>query len=252
MRKIIITLILTAGFSSLSLNAQKTLRKPAKKPQKPQTVTTPRKPVRQQQTGTRPNNPAKPQKTQAQSSISLTPSGTINGYEYVDLGLSVKWATCNMGASSPSNYGSYFAWGATTTKSEYIEANSVTYKKYMSDILGDSRYDAARANWGRSWRLPTKAEIEELINQCERKWTTLGGHNGYLVTGPNGKSIFLPAAGWRNGSSLYGVGQYGYYWSSTPYERDTQHAYYLSFYSGYFGSYQNYRYIGFTIRPVSK
>lgn len=133
--------------------------------------------------------------------------GTINGHEWVDLGLSVKWATCNVGASSLSAYGNYYAWGETRTKSEYNYSNSVTYEKSMGDIAGSSQYDAARANWGSSWRLPTKAEFQELINNCTWTWTSQGGHNGYKVTGKNGNSIFLPAAGWRYGSSLYYAGE---------------------------------------------
>ena len=91
--------------------------------------------------------------------------GTISGHEWVDLDLSVKWATTNVGASSPSDYGYYFAWGETSTKSEYTEANSRTRKTSMGDIAGNDAYDAARANWGGTWRLPTKAECEELKNQ---------------------------------------------------------------------------------------
>jgi len=175
----------------------------------------------------------------------------INGHEYVDLGLSVKWATCNVGADTPSDYGDYFAWGETTTKSEYTEENSVTLESLMGDISGDSLYDAAYDNWGGTWRLPTKAEIDELVDKCEHKWTTQGGHNGYLVTGPNGNSIFLPAAGWRYGSSLGGVGEYGNYWSSTPNESDTQYAFSLNVNSGDFCRYWFSRYGGRTVRPVS-
>lgn len=140
----------------------------------------------------------------------------INGHEYVDLGLSVKWATCNVGANKPEDYGNYYAWGETSTKSSYTSDNSKTYGKLMNDIKGNSQYDAARANWGGSWRLPTKAELEELEDKCTWEWTKHNGVKGYKVTGPNGNSIFLPAAGYRNGSSLYGVGSKGYYGSSTP------------------------------------
>uniref|UniRef100_UPI0025B2398C PEGA domain-containing protein n=2 Tax=uncultured Muribaculum sp. TaxID=1918613 RepID=UPI0025B2398C len=88
-----------------------------------------------------------------------TTGNTINGHEYVDLGLSVKWAACNVGASSPEDYGNYYAWGETATKAEYTESNSKTYGKTMGDISGNPQYDAARANWGGTWRLPTKAEF---------------------------------------------------------------------------------------------
>ena len=180
-------------------------------------------------------------------------SGTINGYDYVNLGLSVKWATCNVGASSPSGYGNYYAWGETSTKSTYTSENSKTYgnSSYNYDIGGKSSLDAARANWGGTWRLPTKAEFQELIDKCTWTWTTQGGHNGYRVTGPNGNSIFLPAAGYR-GESLYNVVSSGYYWTSSPLESDSNYAFYLYFYSGYHNVYNFYRYWGYTVRPVSE
>lgn len=144
-------------------------------------------------------------------------SGCINGHDYVDLGLSVKWATCNVGANSPSDYGSYYAWGETSTKSTYTEKNSKTYgKKKMVDIKGDSRHDAARANWGGSWRLPTREEMQELVDKCTWTWTTQGGHSGYKVTGPNGNSIFFPTAGFRSDERLFHANLVGDYWSSIP------------------------------------
>ncbi len=180
-------------------------------------------------------------------------TGSLNGHEYVDLGLpsGLKWATCNVGAASPEKDGDYFAWGETTTKSEYTSSNSATYGKSMTDISGNAAYDAARANWGGTWRLPTSAEIDELINNCTWTWTTQGGHKGYRVTGPNGNSIFLPAAGYRNESSLLYAGSYGSYWSSTPRESGTNSSYELCFDSGgrSRGSYS--RYCGRSVRPVS-
>ena len=187
-----------------------------------------------------------------QAASQTVSTGTINGHKYVDLGLSVKWADRNVGAGSPSDYGSYFAWGETSTKSEYTEANSVTYEKDFGDIRGNSQYDAARANWGSSWRLPTKAECQELVDKCKWVWTTQGSHNGYKVTGPNGNSIFLPAAGCRNGSSLYFAGEDGYCWSSTPLESDARYAYYLYFGSGSHLVYWYDRSFGRSVRPVSE
>ncbi len=175
-------------------------------------------------------------------------------HEYVDLGLSVKWATCNVGASSPEGYGNYYAWGETTTKSEYTSNNSVTYGNSSIDsIAGNAQYDAARANWGGSWRLPTKAEIQELFDNCTHKWTTQNGVKGRLFTSKkNGNSIFLPAAGYRYGSSLDYAGERGYYWSATPYESYGYDAYYLFFYSGSADVRGWYRYLGRSVRPVSE
>ena len=177
----------------------------------------------------------------------------INGHEYVDLGLpsGLKWATCNVGANKPEDYGNYYAWGETSTKSLYT-SNSKTYGKQMYDIKGNSQYDAARANWGGTWRLPTKAELEELNNKCTWKWTTQNGVKGYKVTGPNGNSIFLPAAGYRYGSSLKEAGEGGFYWSSTPEENDSHYVYYLGF--GCIGHNldDDRRYFGMSVRPVSE
>ncbi len=92
--------------------------------------------------------------------------GSIAGRDYVDLGLSVRWATRNVGATSITDDGYKFAWGETQTKKVYSEQTSLTYKKKMNDIAGDPRYDAARANWGEPWRMPTRKEFEELINSC--------------------------------------------------------------------------------------
>ena len=177
--------------------------------------------------------------------------GFISGHEYVDLGLSVKWATCNVGASKPEDYGNYYAWGETTTKSSYTESNSKTYGKSMGDIAGNSSYDAARANWGGNWRMPTKAELQELIDKCTWTWTTQNGVKGYKVTSKtNGNSIFLPAAGYRDGSSLDYAGSDGYYWSSAPYEYNDNDAWLLNFDSSDHGMYDYYRYRGRSVRPI--
>ena len=180
-------------------------------------------------------------------------NGQHNGHEYVDLGLSVKWATCNVGATSPEDYGHYFAWGETSPKEKYTEENSLTYGKQMSDISGNAQYDAATANWGGKWRMPTVAELGELHNNCIWTWTTQNGVNGDKVVGPNGNSIFLPAAGYRfYESSLDYAGSDGGYWSSTPDDIDDDYgAHYLDFpsddpYMYYFGG----RYAGLSVRPV--
>ena len=153
---------------------------------------------------------------------------TLNGYTWVDLGLpsGTKWATCNVGATTPEEYGDYFAWGETSTKETYDEDNCPTYGLYMPTLETQGyidsedkltpQYDAATANWGGSWRMPTSSELNELHTNCTWTWTAQNGVNGYKVTGPSGASIFLPAAGARFESSLHNAGSYGSYWSSTP------------------------------------
>ena len=194
--------------------------------------------------------------TEEEDEEGCEPDGEIAGYYYVDLGLpsGVKWATCNVGASSPEDYGDYFAWGETSPKAEYTWENSVTYGEQMSDISGNAQYDAATANWGGSWRMPTKEQMEELVEHCEWEWTQVNGVNGAKVIGPNGSCIFLPAAGCRYGSSLYYYGDNGFCWSSTPsdYYND-KNAYSLLFDTGleYAGWTENRSY-GFTVRPITE
>ena len=182
--------------------------------------------------------------------VSFTTLENPKEYEYVDLGLpsGLKWATHNIGATSPEEYGDYFAWGEVFTKDEYTEANSFTYGKPMDDISG-TEYDAATINWGGDWRMPTKTEMQELIDHCTWTWTTQKGVYGYKVTSKtNGNSIFLPAAGYRTGTSPNNAGRVGYYWSSSS--RDTQNANHLSTYSSSFSVDDYSRYYGYSIRPV--
>ena len=196
-------------------------------------------------------------------------SKTINGHEYVNLGLSVKWATCNVGASKPEEYGGYYAWGEPEEKSNYDWS---TYKwcngsydsqtKYCTDSYYgtvdnnttlDPEDDVAHVKWGGTWRMPTFDEQKELLNNCTWKWTTQNGVNGYKVTGPNGNSIFLPAAGYRYGTVLSNSGIYGNYWSCSLDEGSSNNAYYLNFKSSvYFDWFNSYRYYGLSVRPVSK
>ena len=186
-------------------------------------------------------------------------TGIINGYGYVDLGLSVKWATVNIGATLPADYGSYYAWGETTIKDEYNDYNSVTYGESIENFAGDATYDAATANWGSSWRMPTSSEFRELLADCTWTWTTRENYygmeiNGYLVEGTNGNSIFLPAAGYRAGSSLHqGIGTSGRYWSSSPNSTESCR-YACGLYSDSdrhnMDSYI-YRNYGMSVRPVS-
>ena len=192
-------------------------------------------------------------------------STDIAGHEYVDLNLpsGLKWATCNVGASSPEGYGDYFAWGETSPKSSYYKDNCPTYGKDNSwfrsngyiDYSGNltPAHDAARANWGSTWRMPTKAEIDELIENTTTTWTTYNGVYGFLVTSKrNGKSIFLPAAGYCVGMSLDNEGSLGSYWSSTLNESQADLAYDLFFDYGDFVWSSNPRNFDLSIRPVSE
>ena len=164
----------------------------------------------------------------------------------------MKWATCNVGANSPEEYGYYYAWGEVKTKDTYTEESSATYNKSMSDISGKPTYDVARKKWGSSWRLPTRAEFQELQDKCRWECTTQNGKMGYKVTGPNGNSIFLPAAGYRFLSSLNSSGEIGNYWSSTPDESNDDNAYELRFGSSSHFVGWSRRGDGLSVRPVSE
>ena len=176
-------------------------------------------------------------------------TGTENGYKYVDLGLSVKWATCNVGANNPEEYGKYFAWGETYSKS-YYNGSSYTYTDNPTTLPMSA--DAARVNWGGNWRMPTMEELEELCSKCTWSWTTENGVNGYKITSKsNGHYIFLPAAGYRDLGSLYGAGDYGYYWSSSAYGANySTTALFLYFYSTWKDRKNDYKAAGRSIRPV--
>ena len=178
-------------------------------------------------------------------------SGMEAAAEYIDLGLSVKWAACNLGAQRPEQYGSYFAWGETAPKISYNRDNSVTFNKALKDVSGVPDYDAACADRGMPVRIPTNQEISELCERCSWRWTVFNGIGGMIITGPNGSSIFMPAAGFYIGSSLFGDGENGYYWTSTPFSEDEREAHYLDFDKKfyYWGNWMR-RYIGQTIRPV--
>ena len=184
--------------------------------------------------------------------------------EMVDLGLSVKWANMNLGASKPEEYGDYFAWGETDSKDDYSwstyefsNSPSGPFSKYNTDssygtvdnkIVLDAEDDVAHVKLGGNWRMPTDAEWTELQENCTWTWTTQNGSKGRLVTASNGNSIFLPAAGYRYDTTLAREGSYGYYWSSSLATPGA--ARFLRFYSGYVARYSDYRYNGYSIRPV--
>lgn len=185
--------------------------------------------------------------------------------EFVDLGLSVIWRGWNLGANQPEQYGNYYAWGETAPKGNYSwttyfenpygESNEWIGCSITSDIAG-TEYDAATTTLGGVWRLPTKAEMQELIDKCTWEWYEINGVRGFFITGPNSNHIFLPAAGNADGESVSNAGSYGGYWTSTPSDDDSKAtAGNLYFYGS--DSYQLYnnqwsnRYSGRSIRPVS-
>lgn len=189
-------------------------------------------------------------------------------HDAVDLGLSVKWASYNIGASSPEEYGDYFAWGETKSKGtfdwssyKWCQGSSTTMTKYCvisnygnidkKTTLGLDD-DAAHVNWGGSWRMPTVEEQNELYKKCSWVWSTLNGVNGIKVTSKvNGNSIFLPAAGCFEPNGVAGVGTSGYYWSKTLDAESSDDAYYQYFISDMVGRYyDNDRCVGQSVRPV--
>lgn len=194
-------------------------------------------------------------------------------YTAVDMGLSVKWANCNLGAITEIDYGYYYAWGETTPKTnydwstyKYCEGSRNKLTKYCSDIYSGNNYfvdnknildpedDAAQVEWGDDWRMPTLSEINELIDSCTWIWTSKNGVSGYKITsnmpGYTDRFIFLPAAGYREGIGLRSVGVYGCYWCKSLYTQSSE-AKYLFLISGDCGMINHtYRTCGHTVRPV--
>ena len=185
----------------------------------------------------------------------------------IDLGLSVKWACCNVGATKPEEYGGYYAWGETEEKSFYeidhykwYKGSSESYTKYNNDIsygpvdnktVLDPEDDVARVRWGGSWRMPTSAECKELIDNCDTEWTTLNGVSGRKFTSRiNGNSIFLPVAGFHDYDELARVGSHGSYWSSSLSAYDTDDAYGMYFELDYVQMETDRRFYGQSVRPV--
>lgn len=170
--------------------------------------------------------------------------GVINGHEWIDLGLpsGTKWATMNIGASSPSDYGNYYAWGEVRPKEKYTVDN-LSYTGTKIDL----KHDAASANWGAEWRLPTRKELLELINKCIWKWT--GG--GYEVKGPNGNIIFLPAAGCYY-ESLEDRGKQAIYRTSTTYYKELPYQSYTLYFGDFFieKDWCGEPYLGYSVRAV--
>ena len=180
----------------------------------------------------------------------------------IDLGLpsGTKWACCNVGAGTPEGYGGYFAWGETGEKSTYNwDTYQYGYYNYDNDYshlvnigsdIAGTQYDAATANWGSSWQMPSFEQIKELLDNCSSTWTTQNGVNGRIFAGTNGSAIFLPAAGTHWLDDLYDAGSDGYYWSSTLGESRPSNARYLYFNSEEAIRNLNNRGNGRSVRPV--
>ena len=201
--------------------------------------------------------------------------GGLNGHNYVDLGLpsGTLWATCNVGADTPEGYGDYFAWGETTPKTIYYWS-TYKYCKYFSDsddhpltkYCNQSYYgyngftdnltvlqstdDAATANWGSGWCMPTEVQWRELYQNTTNTWTTLNGVNGRLFTAFNGNTLFLPAAGYRWDVDLYVAGSRGYYWLSTLFTNNSYRAWRFYFDSDDYYVSDDIRDGGRSVRPV--
>jgi len=169
----------------------------------------------------------------------------------IDLGLSVKWANCNVGAYYPEQYGGLYGW-ADPTGTKTSSNNNVYPSSNPPPNTCGTKYDIAREKCGGSWRLPTHTEQTELRTQCSWTWTTYHGINGYKVVGPNGNSIFLPAAGCRNGMDIYSQGLGGFYWSGTLCTCYSSIAYGLYFRHSNVYWYYNDRSYGQSVRPVTE
>lgn len=197
--------------------------------------------------------------------------GTYNGHEYVDLGLpsGTLWATCNVGAKKPDGFGDYFAWGEMTIKSTYVwenyqhcNGNYYRLTKYCSDhSYGNNGFtdnltvmqasdDAARANWGIGWRIPSKEQWEELKSNTTVTWTTQNDTDGLLFSAGNGNVLFLPAAGFRYFNGAGSVGSFGFYCSRSLYTERSDMAWCLRFFSDGCKMCSVSREEGLSVRPV--
>lgn len=193
---------------------------------------------------------------------SYTTCPDANHPHMIDLGLpsGTKWACCNVGASTPEGYGNYYAWGETQPKSVYdwdtYQYYNVGWINIGSDIAG-TQYDAATANWGAPWRMPSHALVRELLNNCTSIWTTQNDVSGRKFTGPNGGTIFFPAAGRREDAELIRIGSWGHYWSSVLQidthentDNNSAMAYFLAIYTSNAERAVGSRSYGRSVRPV--
>lgn len=188
--------------------------------------------------------------TEKPSDPTLTPG------DYVDLGLSVKWASCNLGASTPAGKGGYYAWGETSTKTEYSEKNYAYYKEgsgytNIGENIAGTQYDAATVNLGKDWRMPTQDEVQELCDKCTFTYGEVDGVKGYYATGKNGNSIFLPCYGYKTGTWDRSEDQ-GYFWTGSINNDNSYFGVSLWLYNGKpsISHYSASKYEGLQIRPV--
>lgn len=198
--------------------------------------------------------------------FSATISGEVGEYSYVDLGLSVKWATCNVGATQPTAYGNLFAWGETKPKDDYSWNSyrwclgtidtQIKYCASDNETVLAAEDDAATVNWGDAWRMPSLVELQELVNGCNWQWSD--NFNGRGIAGQvgiskvNGNVIFLPADGFVDGSKTTSRGTYGSYWSSTRDRENVYGAQLYAFYDKELTRYNYYRCHGRSVRAVVK
>lgn len=178
-------------------------------------------------------------------------TGKIGRYDYVDLGLpsGVKWATANIGAYSPVEYGSYFAWAEIEGKNRFSPETQRNTDNILNSIAGNKQYDPAAYYWGSTWRLPTWTEIRELYNECEYIWVEYEGIWGNRFTGPNGNHIFIPASGMAEDNQFTLRNEQGFLWCSMPSGATQAGA--LFHQDGQAGRQTRNRYVGLSIRPVS-
>lgn len=191
-------------------------------------------------------------------------TGTINGHSWVDLGLpsGLKWATENVEPTLSIIPNDFYAWGEKNgSKKPYSKKNSLTYGKSEAELRSkgiidasgvlNKEYDVAASEWGTTWRMPTKEEWDELLDNCTCEWTVMFLESGYKITGKNGKYIFLPAEGRKAGERYYRYGEIGFYWSSTIIP-GTEKAWRCHFNESEHKVDWHFRYHGLSIRPVTK
>ncbi len=176
----------------------------------------------------------------------------------IDLGLpsGTKWACCNVGAQNPEEFGGYYAWGELEEKDNYEWDNYIFYNAEtevcdsIADDISGSSHDVAHTLWGGSWRMPSIVQFQELIDNCAREENSLNNVNGFLITGPNGGTIFLPAAGGYFYDVRYYKGKDAYFWTSSLVSDDTNTAYSFFFRSTITRSEMANRYLGYSVRAV--